>query len=70
MSELIVTRDGAIATVTLNRPAAMNALSKSLRRALAEAIQVTALTKPTDAAVTATRPGRVPMNWSARFCIE
>jgi enoyl-CoA hydratase len=38
MSELIVDRDGAIATVTMNRPAAMNALSKSLRRALAEAI--------------------------------
>jgi enoyl-CoA hydratase len=38
MSELIVDREGAIATVTLNRPAAMNALSKSLRRALAQAI--------------------------------
>jgi enoyl-CoA hydratase len=38
MSELIVNREGLVATVTLNRPAAMNALSRSLRRALAEAI--------------------------------
>lgn len=38
MSELIVNREGAVATVTLNRPTAMNALSKSLRLALTEAI--------------------------------
>ena len=36
MSELVlVTRDGAVATVTLNRPDAMNALSRALRSQLA-----------------------------------
>jgi enoyl-CoA hydratase len=38
MSELIVNREGLVATVTLNRPAAMNALSKSLRGMLATAM--------------------------------
>lgn len=38
MSELLIDRVGAIATVTLNRPQAMNALSRSLRRALWQAI--------------------------------
>ncbi len=39
MSEpvLLVERDAAVATLTLNRPKAMNALSKELRRALLEA---------------------------------
>jgi enoyl-CoA hydratase len=36
MPDLILERDGAVAIVTLNRPQAMNALSKTLRRALAE----------------------------------
>jgi len=38
MSDLIVERDGAVATVTFNRPGAMNALSRSLRQALAQAM--------------------------------
>ena len=32
-----VERDGAVATVTMNRPEAMNALSKALRAALQQA---------------------------------
>ena len=38
MAELDIARDGAVATLTLNRPAAMNALSVALRRQLAEAV--------------------------------
>jgi len=38
MSEVLVAREGAVAIVTLNRPHAMNALSKSLRRQLAAAL--------------------------------
>ena len=37
MSLVLVEQDGPIAVVTLNRPDAMNALSKALRKALAEA---------------------------------
>jgi enoyl-CoA hydratase len=36
---LLVEKDGGIATVTLNRPRAMNALSRELRRALLEAFR-------------------------------
>ena len=36
---LLVEKDGAIATLTLNRPKAMNALSFALRGALAEAVE-------------------------------
>jgi enoyl-CoA hydratase len=41
MSEevLLVERDGPVATLTLNRPQAMNALSSALRRALAETVE-------------------------------
>ena len=39
MSLVLVTRDDAVATVTLNRPEAMNALSKALRRELAQAMR-------------------------------
>lgn len=39
MSELLVERDGAVAIVTLNRPQAMNALSRNLRAAITEAIR-------------------------------
>jgi 2-(1,2-epoxy-1,2-dihydrophenyl)acetyl-CoA isomerase len=35
---LLVSRDGAIATLTLNRPAALNALDRALMEALADAI--------------------------------
>ncbi|KQT32292.1 enoyl-CoA hydratase [Sphingomonas sp. Leaf412] len=35
---VLVTRDGAVATVTLNRPAAMNALSQAMRAALYDAM--------------------------------
>jgi len=35
---LLIDREGPVAIVTLNRPEAMNALSRALRRALAEAI--------------------------------
>lgn len=38
MSLAPITRDGAIATVTLNRPEAMNALSRALRHDLAAAL--------------------------------
>lgn len=38
MSLVLVTRDDAVATVTLNRPEAMNALSKALRLALHDAM--------------------------------
>ena len=36
---LLIERDGPVATLTLNRPHAMNALSSALRTALAEAIE-------------------------------
>lgn len=39
MSLVIITRDDAVATVTLNRPEAMNALSKALRADLAAAMR-------------------------------
>ena len=35
---ILVTRDGAVATVTLNRPAKLNALTKAMWRGLGEAI--------------------------------
>lgn len=38
MTLVLVEREGAVATVTLNRPEAMNALSSALRVALAQAI--------------------------------
>jgi len=38
MTEVVIDRSGAIATVTLNRPEAMNALSRKLRHALWRAI--------------------------------
>ncbi|GGC46709.1 enoyl-CoA hydratase [Chelatococcus reniformis] len=38
MPDLVIERSDAIATITLNRPDAMNALSKALRRDLADAI--------------------------------
>jgi enoyl-CoA hydratase len=38
MSDLILERDGPVAILTLNRPQAMNALSRALRRDLAEAL--------------------------------
>lgn len=37
--ELVVTRDGAIATVTLNRPAKLNALTKAMWQGLGDAIE-------------------------------
>lgn len=39
MSLILVTRDDAVATVTLNRPEAMNALSRALRAELAAAMR-------------------------------
>ena len=39
MALVLVTRDDAVATVTLNRPEAMNALSRSLRAELATAMR-------------------------------
>lgn len=39
MSLVLITRDDAVATVTLNRPEAMNALSKALRADLAAAMR-------------------------------
>ena len=39
MSLVLVTRDGPVATVTLNRPEAMNALSRALRAELAAAMR-------------------------------
>ncbi|UNK79089.1 enoyl-CoA hydratase [Sphingopyxis granuli] len=39
MSLVLVTRDGAVATVTLNRPEAMNALSRALRAEFAAAMR-------------------------------
>lgn len=39
MSLVLITRDDAVATVTLNRPEAMNALSKALRAGLAAAMR-------------------------------
>jgi enoyl-CoA hydratase len=39
MSLVTITRDGPVAIVTLNRPEAMNALSKALRRDLAAAMR-------------------------------
>jgi enoyl-CoA hydratase len=36
---LLIERDAGVATLTLNRPEAMNALSRALRRALAEAFR-------------------------------
>ena len=39
MSLVLITRDDAVATVTLNRPEAMNALSKALRAELAAAMR-------------------------------
>lgn len=39
MSLVLVTRDGPVATVTLNRPEAMNALSRALRTELAAAMR-------------------------------
>ncbi|SKB28400.1 enoyl-CoA hydratase [Sphingopyxis flava] len=39
MSLVLVTRDDAVATVTLNRPEAMNALSRALRAELAAAMR-------------------------------
>lgn len=39
MSLILITRDDAVATVTLNRPEAMNALSKALRADLAAAMR-------------------------------
>jgi len=39
MSLVLITRDDAVATVTLNRPDAMNALSKALRADLAAAMR-------------------------------
>jgi enoyl-CoA hydratase len=41
MSEpvILVEKSGAVATVTLNRPSAMNALSRDLRRAIAETFE-------------------------------
>ena len=41
MTELIaVSRDGAVATVTLNRPEKLNALTKGMWRSLGEIIDV------------------------------
>ena len=37
--ELLIARDGAIATVTLNRPARLNALTKAMWRGLGDAIE-------------------------------
>jgi enoyl-CoA hydratase len=42
MSVVLVTRDDAVATVTLNRPEAMNALSRALRAELAAAMRALA----------------------------
>ena len=42
MSFVLVTRDDAVATVTLNRPEAMNALSRALRAELAAAMRALA----------------------------
>lgn len=39
MNLVTITRDGPVAIVTLNRPEAMNALSKALRRELAQAMR-------------------------------
>ena len=39
MSLILITRDDGVATVTLNRPEAMNALSKALRADLAAAMR-------------------------------
>jgi len=39
MSLVLITRDDGVATVTLNRPEAMNALSKALRADLAAAMR-------------------------------
>ena len=41
MSEpvILVEKSGAVATVTLNRPGAMNALSRELRTAIAETFE-------------------------------
>ena len=39
MADLLVDHDGAVATVTLNRPQAMNAMSKALRRELADTMR-------------------------------
>jgi len=38
MSELLVTRDGAVMTITLNRPDVLNALNHALQVALARAL--------------------------------
>ncbi|WP_260581009.1 enoyl-CoA hydratase [Sphingopyxis sp. PET50] len=42
MSLVLITRDDAVATITLNRPEAMNALSKALRADLAAAMRAVA----------------------------
>src|SRR4030095_13485281 len=54
---LLVTREAGIARVTLNRPEAMNALSRELRAALVEAFTSFAL-DPDGRGVILTRSGR------------